>query len=107
MTRKIFDNRDDAFRFGKRQPIPSTREVPMSDGKSCCPDCGSPNAVAKHAAWDAANSTPRKTQTLTKNLIDAVARMEAADERLQGEIPPKCISDVYAARQALADDQSS
>jgi len=31
-----------------------------NDGKTCCPKCGSEEAVAKSVAWDAAASIPPK-----------------------------------------------
>lgn len=32
------------------------------DGKTCCPECGSGDAVAKSVAWDALAQIPPKTE---------------------------------------------
>lgn len=55
----------------------------MSDGKFCCPDCGSENAVSKAVAWDALTEIPPKV----KDDIDRLRRIEMAARLLVSDSP--------------------
>lgn len=60
----------------------------MSD--TCCPDCGSKNAVSKTAAWDASISVPQKTakDLESKTDISKIAFRIAAQQFNGGPIDP-------------------
>ena len=76
-----------------------------SPGETCCPDCGSHNAVSKAAAWDAAASIPPKTAKRVECLeeIASAARNLVVSSPASPSSTMVCVSVPLLLLDALRD----